>query len=448
MKNYIWVIVLLALSTNAIAQEKLLSKTEAIALALEQNFGIKVAENTVEIADNNQDVLNSGFLPTLTGTANASYAEDNTTIEFPGQVDENGISRPDLDINNAETKRYNAGINLNYTLFDGLGRTYNYKRLKEEYQLTELQARETIQNTILQLLSIYFEVARLSENEYAQKQALEVSKDRIKRAQYAFEYGQNTQLDVLNAEVDVTNDSIILLNTQQLLQNTKRDLNVVLNRDLSNAYEVDTLINFIPMLELQAMIDDVPMNNLVLLQTDRNLAINEYDIKVSKSGYLPVIGLTGSYGWNLNQNPASAFFPGTINNNKNFSVGAGLTWNLFDGGTTITRVRNAKIVYENQELLKKQVELEVARDIENALETYENRLMIYEIQEKAVITNQNNFERSREQYQLGRITSITFRQAQINLLTAQTTKNLAKYDAKLAELQLLQLTGQLLNVDL
>ncbi|WP_299158022.1 TolC family protein [uncultured Eudoraea sp.] len=447
MKNYIWVIVLLALSTNAIAQEKLLSKTEAIALALEQNFGIKVAENTVEIADNNQDVLNSGFLPTLTGTANASYAEDNTTIEFPGQVDENGISRPDLDINNAETKRYNAGINLNYTLFDGLGRTYNYKRLKEEYQLTELQARETIQNTILQLLSIYFEVARLSENEYAQKQALEVSKDRIKRAQYAFEYGQNTQLDVLNAEVDVTNDSIILLNTQQLLQNTKRDLNVVLNRDLSNAYEVDTLINFIPMLELQAMIDDVPMNNLVLLQTDRNLAINEYDIKVSKSGYLPVIGLTGSYGWNLNQNPASAFFPGTINNNKNFSVGAGLTWNLFDGGTTITRVRNAKIVYENQELLKKQVELEVARDIENALETYENRLMIYEIQEKAVITNQNNFERSREQYQLGRITSITFRQAQINLLTAQTTKNLAKYDAKLAELQLLQLTGQLLNVD-
>ena len=447
MKNYIWVIVLLVLSNNTNAQDEILSKSEAIATALEQNFGIKFAENEVEIADNNQGVLNSGFLPTLTGTANASYAEDNTTIEFPGQVDEDGNPRPDLDINNAETKRYNAGLNLNYTLFDGLGRTYNYKSLKEQYQLTELQAKETIQNTILQLLSIYFEVARLSENEYAQQEALEVSKDRIKRAQYAFEYGQNTQLDVLNAEVDVTNDSIILLNTQQLLQNTKRDLNVVLNQDLSNAYEVDTLITFIPMLELQAMVDDVPLNNLVILQTERNLKINEYDIKVSKSGYLPVIGLTGSYGWNLNQNPASAFFPGTNNNNKNFSVGAGLTWNLFDGGSTITRVRNAKIVYENQELLKKQVELEVARDIENALETYENRLTIYQIQEKAVITNQNNFERSREQYQLGRITSITFRQAQINLLTAQTTKNLAKYDAKLAELQLLDLTGQLLNVD-
>lgn len=447
MKNYIWVIVLMALSFNANAQENVLLKSEAIALALEQNFGIKFAENTVEIADNNQGVLNTGFLPTLTGSAGATYNRDDSTIEFPGQVDENGIPRANVEINKAEAQRYNAGLNLNYILFDGLGRRYNYKRLKEQYQLTELQARETIQNTILQLLSIYFEVARLSENEYAQKEALEVSKDRIKRAQYAFEYGQNTQLDVLNAEVDVTNDSIILLNTQRLLKNTKRDLNVVLNQEVSSLFEVDTLISFIPMLELQAMVDDVSINNLAILQTERNLAINEYDIKVSKSGYLPVIGLTGSYGWNLNQSAASAFFPGTNNNNLNLSLNAGLTWNLFDGGNTTVRVRNAKIAYENQELLKRQIELEVARDIENALESYENRLAIYEIQEKAVITNQNNFERSREQYQLGRITSITFRQAQINLLAAQTTKNLAKYDAKLAELQLLQLTGQLLNVD-
>ena len=97
-------------------------------------------------------------------------------------------------------------------------------------------------------------------------------------------------------------------------------------------------------------------------------------------------------------------------------------------------------------MLKKQIGLEVDRDIRNAQSIYENRLAIFRIQEQNVRTNQNNFERSREQFQLGRITSIEFRQAQINLLNAQTNKNLAKYDAKLAELQLLQLTGQLLNV--
>ena len=448
--------------SGAFAQEELLSKDEAVKLALENNFGIRVARNQVEIAENNQSVLNSGFLPTLTGNAGANYQRDDSTFEFPGQflTDQNGnvqidpdtgspVPRPETDLYKAEAQRYNASLTANYVLFDGLGRFYNYKRLREQYQLSELQARETIENTMLQLFSVYFEVARLSENENVLSQALEISTQRIKRAEYAFEYGQNTKLDILNAQVDVTNDSINLLNTRQQLANTKRDLNVILNQNLNEVFEVDTLVNFIPKLQLEEYMAQANLNNVALLQTERNLNINAYDIKVEKSGYLPTVGLNGTYGWNLNQNAPGAFFPGVnVNNTRNFGLGASLTWNLFDGGGTTVRVKNSKIAYENQELLQEQIELEVARDIQNALAIYENRLNIFKIQEQNVVTNQNNFERSREQFQLGRITSIEFRQAQINLLNAQTNKNLAKYDAKLSELQLLQLTGQLLNVEL
>ncbi|NNF19770.1 MAG: TolC family protein [Flavobacteriaceae bacterium] len=430
------------------AQSPLLTKEEAVAQALEKNFGIEVARNQVAIADNNQSILNSGYLPSLSAVAGANYSRDDSTIEFPGQVDDNGNPRADLEINQAEAQRYNSALQLNYTLFDGLGRLYNYKSLKEEYELTTLQARETIENTMLELFSVYYEIARLSENEKVLEEALRISQDRTKRAEYAFEFGQNTKLNILNAEVDVTNDSINLLNTRQQLKNAKRDLNLVLNRELDRAFVVDTLIQFTSPLVLQDYIDRAAENNVSVLQVERNLAINAYDIKISKSGYLPRVGLTGSYGWNLNQSAASAFFPGTNNTNKNLSLGASLSWNLFDGGNTAVRIKNAKIAYDSQEILKKQVLLEVDRDIKNALDIYKNRLNIYRIQEKNVVTNKNNFERSREQFQLGRITSIEFRQAQINLLNAQTNKNLAKYDAKLAELQLLQLTGQLLNVPL
>ncbi len=430
------------------AQEPLLTKEEAIEQALEQNFNILVARNDVKIASNNKNILNTGYLPSLTGLSGANYNRDDSTIEFPGQVDEDGNPRPDLTIDKAESQRYNAGLNLDYTLFDGLGRLYNYRILKEQYNLSELQARQTIELTIVELMSVYYEIARLTENENVQQEALEISKDRIKRLQYAFEYGQATKLDILNAEVDLTNDSINLLNTQQLLNNAKRDLNVVLNRDLTHVFEVDTTVRFLPELEIDVILESASENNVTVLQTESNLAINDYDIKVSKSGYLPRIGLLGSYGWNLNQSAASAFFPGVNNETFSLGVGASLTWNLFDGGTTITRVKNSKIAYKNQELLKNQVLLEVDRDILNALETYENRLEIFKIQEQAVITNESNFARSREQFQLGRITSIQFRQAQIDLLNARTVKNLAKYDAKLAEIQLLQLAGQILNVTL
>ncbi|MDO1512286.1 TolC family protein [Maribacter confluentis] len=438
---------------GAIAQEKKLSKEEAVVKALENNFGIEIAKNQIDIAENNASVLNSGYLPTLTGTAGATYNNNDTRTEFPGQLNDDGSPRGDIEVNDAESQRYNAAINLNYTLFDGLGRFYTFKRLKEQYQLSTLQARETIENTMLQMFSVYFEIARLTENKNVQMQALNISKDRIQRAEYSFEYGQNTKLDILNAQVDVTNDSINLLNTEQQLANAKRDLNVVLNQNLNEEYEVDTTIVFIPKFQIMEYIENSISNNVAILQTETNLNINAYDIKVNKSGYLPTIGLTGSYGWNRNQNAPSAFltgavFPGTNSNVGSMSLGASLTWNLFDGGGTTVRVKNAKITYANQELLRKQVELEVNRDIQNALAIYENRLKIYQIQEQNVLTNQNNFERSREQFQLGSITSIEFRQAQINLLNAQTNKNLAKYDAKLAELQLLQLTGQLLNVEL
>ncbi|MDB4293140.1 TolC family protein [Maribacter sp.] len=428
------------------AQDQVLTKENAVQLALQNNFGIQVAKNQVEIAENNKSILNSGYLPTLSNTTTANYNRDDSTIEFPGVFNQDGSPRDNVDIYKAEAQRYNSTLTADYTLFDGLGRFYNYKRLKEQYQLSELQARETIENTVLQLFSVYFEVARLTENQNVLQEALQISSQRIKRAEYAFEYGQNTKLDILNAQVDVTNDSINLLNTRQQLANTKRDLNVVLNENLNEVFEVDTLINFIPKPKLNEFVEQAILNNVAVLQTERNLAINAYDIKVNKAGYLPIVGLNGTYGWNLNQSAASAFFPGTNNTTWNFGLGARLTWNLFDGGSTNVRVRNSKITYENQELLKRQVELEVNRDIQNALAIYTNRLTIFNIQEQNVLTNENNFERSKEQFQVGRITSIEFRQAQINLLNAQTNKNLAKYDAKLAELQLLQLTGQLLNV--
>jgi outer membrane protein TolC len=166
---------------------------------------------------------------------------------------------------------------------------------------------------------------------------------------------------------------------------------------------------------------------------------------LSFTGYLPRLDLFGSYGWNRNISPESPFFPGSIQTTKGYSAGVSLSWNLFDGGQTSVRIQNAKIAYETQQLQKESIVQSVDRDIQNAYQNYKNRLYIFELQNKNVITNQNNFDRTFQQFKIGQISSIEFRQAQLNLLNAQTSLNLAKFDAKLAEVQLLQLTGQLLN---
>ncbi|MBO0321499.1 TolC family protein [Muricauda sp. CAU 1633] len=420
------------------AQEETLSKEEAVQLVLENNLGIQVARNTQRIDDNNANILNSGYLPTVTANGGGTIDRQNTE-----GVLANGETRT---ADGAETRRYNASVNVNYTLFDGLGRHYNFKSFKERSQQSELEVKQTIETTILQLFSVYYEVARLTENTNNLERALEISKDRLTRARYQFEYGQNTGLDVLNAEVDINTDSINLLNSRQQLRNTMRDLNLVLNRELSTRFEIDTTVNFVPGLQMESMHNEAKMNNVRLQIVEKDINISNYNMKVARSNFLPTIGLTGTYGWNESTNNSPLAF--SLQNTSTGVTGAiNLSWNLFDGGRTITDVKNAKISYENQELFKKQIELEVERDIRNAWDSYTNALYVLEVQEKNLQTNQNNFTRTDERYQLGQVTSIEFRQAQLNLLNAELAQSQAKYNAKLAELQMLQISGQLLNVE-
>lgn len=419
--------------TNA---QEILSPSQAIELALQNNFGIKIVQNNQKIAENNKSLLNSGFLPTITGNAGGTVDVSDINAQFS-----NGES---AELNGAESSRYNASLNLNYTLFDGLGRYYNYKRLKEEFQLSELQARETIENTIFQLFTVYYNLAQLTENVNTFEESLKISKDRIKRAKFQFNYGQATQLDVLNAQVDINNDSINLINAKQQLINAKRDLNLVLGNAVQGSFEVDTNIDFIISLTRSALFEKLKANNVTLQQVEKNIEINRYLVKSNKSTYLPSIGLTGSYGWNKNNNNPASFL--TVSTNTSFTGGINLTWNLFDGGGNINRVRNAQIALENQQIEKKSLTQSVERDFYNAWDEYQNRLAIYNVQQSNIITAKNNFDRTEEKFKLGQVTSIEFRQAQLNLLNAELSKNQAKYQAKLAEISVLQLSGELLNI--
>lgn len=437
MNKSILVIYLSLVSGLLLAQETV-TPQEAILLTLENNYGIQIANNTVELAANNKDVLNSGYLPVLSGNAGATYNRDNITAEF--------TSGESTTLNGAESNRYNAAINLDYLLFDGLGRYYNYKQLKEEYNLSELEARQTIELTIVQLLSIYYDVSRRSENVNSLEQTLSISKERLTRASYQFEYGQNTKLDVLNAEVDINNDSISIINARQNLINAKRDLNVVTSNAIPEEFEIDTTVTFLQGLDKAQLLSKTLENNVALLQAEQNIIISEFSLKASRSGYLPSVGLFGTYGWNENNNNAASFV--AVSTNTGISGGINLSWNLFDGGSTITRVKNNKILLENQKLLKQDLELDIQREFNNAWTDYKNKLNIFYIQEDNIRTARNNFQRTEEKFRLGQVTSIEFRQAQQNLLTAELTRNQAKYDAKLAEVVVLQLSGELLNVNI
>lgn len=424
----------LLIGLGAFAQSPL-DRNQAIKLTLENNLNIKLIENSRDMAKNNASILNSGYLPTasLNSSSNISYQD----IEIVAG-EQNG------SVEDSKNEANSTNISLNYVLFDGMGRKYNYKRFKEIYKKSEIEVKDVIEKTILQLFGVYYEVARLIEENKIIKSSLSISKERLKKRKIQLEYGQTTGLEVLNAEVDMNLDSINYLNSLKILSNAKRDLNLVMNIDLNTNHSINTDFRFITSEKMIDIFNNAKKNNSYLQILEKDVLISDYNLKATKSSYLPTIGLNGSYGWNesINDNQY-AFY--NENRTNGLSGAISLNWNIFSGGNRITNNKNAKLNLTNSKIKKQKIELEFERDIKNAYSNYENSLFILNAQQMNLETNNNNFKRNQEKYALGQVTSIEFRKAQLNFLNAKLSVNKAKFEAKLSELQVLQLAGEILT---
>jgi outer membrane protein len=431
MKNIILAI-LIIFGYNLSAQN-VLTLEQAKTTTLANNFGIKIAKNNVVIAQNQTDISVNGYLPTVSANAGLNGNFGGSTQTF-GNGNEASTA-------NAFTWGGNGTVQANYTIFDK-GRDLTLEQLKESLSLSNLQLKQTIEQNLLQVYNGYFQVAQLSENVNALLEAISISRERLRRAQYQLDYGQGSGLDVLNAQVDIQRDSVNLLNTKMNLENAKRNLNVSMGRNTNEDFqvEIDTAID--KSLNLESLIEQSKNENIGLQVNRKNLAVNEMNLQIIDAEKRPTISAGASYAFSYSDNPTGAFIDKS--NSRGLAANVGVNWTIYDGSRGI-RMQNAVINLTNQKLQIDQLQQQLEGDIMNAWANYQNALFVLQVEENAVETNRENFDRTEEQVKIGRLTSIEFRQAQLNLLNAQTSINNAKFDTKLREIQLLQLVGRLID---
>ena len=414
--------------------QALMSHEEAMQIALENNYGIRLAKNAAQIAENNTSRYNTGELPSFRVNSGINYGATGSEISY------HDANIPAASTWVANGVDYNAGISMNYLIYDFNGRTLNKDRLKELLDISHLEERQAIELNLLAVLAAYYNIAQIQENLYAQEEVLAVSRERKERAVFQFEYGKNNRLAVLNAEVDINRDSIDYLNLQQQLANEKRDLNLLLGRPVDTGFEIDTGILFTGDLMLESLLESAFNRNVDLLLAENDLRLSTLDQKINQVALKPRISAVSSLGLfgGLNDNRS------TIKNQfaTDFAAGVSLSWNLFDGGYTKVRQDNLKIAMESQQLLLERQRKELERDVRNAWTSYQNQLYIMEVEADNILTASLNFDRTTEQFRQGQVSSVEFRQAQLNRLYAQINYNRAKFIAKVNEIRLLQLSGK------
>jgi outer membrane protein len=408
----------------------------AVQRALQNNQQAQIARREVDIAENNVSLGNAGFLPTLTGSA--GYSETRSTSE---QTFLDGSTQ---DTEGAKTTRSNAGVDLRWTVFEGLQPFATYDRLGAERDRQAAATTEELEALAADVIDGYYDVARQQQQLDVLREAAAISRERLRIVETQREVGSASDLAVRQARVDLNADSAAVLRQQTALVNAKSRLNQLLGRsgDASVRYAVTSSIAVDTSLRYDSLQDTALQKSPALKQAQQALQAARAEKREIRADFFPSIDVTAGYGYSQLDAESGFLRESTT---TDLTYGVSLTFDLFDGLNRWRRTQNAEIRATNARLAVEDVRTRLTAELTSAYERYQNRLRLVELERQNLEAVRANVDVALEQFELGTITSVELREVQEQFIQAESRLLTAQFEAKQAEVELLRLSGQLLR---
>lgn len=429
-KNIIAFLVLLG-SVLGNAQEVLTIK-DAVAIALENNFEIKIASNNLNIDKVNMSEGNAGMLPTITGSV-----VDNNRVQNSSQTLQTGQVN---SLKNAKNNSLNYGVSLDWTIFDGLRMFARYDQLKELQKLGETRLKQTILLKIAEVNATYFDLVQQQQQLIAIDSTILISSQRLQLAENRFKIGKASKLEVLNAQVDLNTDKVTLLRQKELYANTKIKLNQILARDVKKEFTVLNDIKVDNSLVLPQLIELAKQQNPQLQTQIIAKNVSELQLKQVKASRYPVVSLNTGYNF---QNTESSLGFTRESSARGFNYGFSATLNIFDGFAQNRNEKIAKFELENTKLAIEQQSQVLESQLSTFYQTYLTNLELINLEQNNEAIAKQNLAITIDKLKIGTITTIEFRAAQLNYVNARVRNSNAQYQAKLSEIALKELAGNI-----
>lgn len=434
MKKIIIYTLIFISAMNLFAQQEL-SFDEAVKIALANNYSIQMVEKQQEIAENSVTHLNAGMLPRFNISAGRNFAINNSRFEL-------AQSEQPIIADNAFTETTNASATLNWTIFDGLAMFVNYDKLEEQQNKSQIELQIAIENTIRELVNVYYSAVIQKENIETLKTNVELTQDRYSRVKDKVDFGAASSIQLLNAKVDMNADSTNLMQSELQFNNSKRNLNFVLGNSYEENYSLNDEIEFREIGTLQELIEKSKSLNSSINKAMKDKKISMYDKKLIIASMFPRVSVSGGYTYNR-QEADQGFF--LVNQTEGLNAGVNFSWDLVNIAQAADNKENAEIRIEMMDISINQIEAQIEMSIRNAYDNYQRQKQILQMEESNLQIAQENYDRTQDLYDLGQVTSVELRQAQLNLLRNRQRINNSKFMIKTAETELLMLSGQLLN---
>lgn len=397
------------------------------------NYSLRISRNEEQISKNNATLANAGYLPTIDLTAGYTGNIDNTnsTQRNDGSVvKERKVFDLTLD----------AGVDLNWTIFDGFNISTTYKELKELERQGATNTRIAIEDFIASLTAEYYNYIQQEIRLKNFRYAVSLSKERLRIVEERYHIGNFSRLDYQQAKVDFNADSAQYMKQQELVHTSRINLNEMMaNKDVDRPIKVkDSIIELKHSLDFNELWNATLNTNANLLKADQNSTLAELDYKKVLSRNYPYLRLNAGYGYTLNKYDINSI---QRRNNWGFNGGVTIGFNIFDGNRRREK-RNASLAIRNAQLEREQLEQGLRADLSNLWQAYRNNIRLLNLERQNLIAAKENHEIAKERYLLGDLSGIEMREAQKSLLDAEERILSAEYDTKMCEISLLQISGK------
>ncbi|TDG34870.1 TolC family protein [Pedobacter changchengzhani] len=422
-------IVFIGISCISFAQEKL-TLQQAITIALQNNYDIKISKNDIDIAKNNATIGNAGMLPNVQGSYTNGGSLQNTT-----QTPANG---PDKVIRGARSTNNNLGADLNWTIFNGFTMFANYDRLKELQKQGELNSRLVILNTVSDVISSYYDIVRQQQLVAAADSSMDVSVLRSKIAKIKLQLGKGSKLDLLAAQVDYNSDTSNYLQTKNTLQLAKVRLNQLLVRTIDTDFTVDNVITLDATLTYNQLAELTEKQNPNVQNAFINQKIATLNLKSIRGARYPVVSLNSGYS-RANSTSPTGFNQKFEANGLTYGISAKI--NIFDGFLQRQQERNAKIEIDNSLLNLNKTKIDVNAQLRTAFQNYRTYLDLINLEQRNLDIAKENLDITLAKYRLGSIAPLELREAQRNEIDAKNRFIEMQYQTKIAETTLKEISG-------
>jgi len=439
----------------------LMSLDDAITYALSQSNTVKDAR--INVADAEQQILErrSSGLPQLTGNLQYQRYLKLPVQPLPANFQVFGAAFTDLApllseqtlalLNQSSgddssggvsfflKNNFTAALNLDAMIFDGsyfvaLRAAKAYRSyVSQELMTKEREVRTATIDAYLPVL-VFTENLDLLDKNITNLERLLFETKELYKAGFAEQLDvDRLQLSLINLQTQketVVRQKALALNALKFTMQYPMDESLEVNGDLNQIIEANTAD--IVSEEL------VSTNRPELGLLDKGIALNELNVRLQKSGYLPSLRAFGIAQESYQGNTFSDGFWA-----PNISVGLSLSVPIFDGLYKKASIQRAKLDVEQARLQRQDVQRGIDFELENARTNYQNATELLASQKRNMELAERIYKTTQIKYTEGVGSSLEVSQAEQSLYNTQSNYIQAQFDLARAIMDVKKALGKI-----